>query len=143
MTSPAPSRAPDREWLTALCGPHHDIVWDDATAHAGADLDSPAILFADQNKAFERVSYPWLAAVLRRWGFDPWVLRSFLALNVGRSVVPARAGRTRPVRRLACSVGVGGIVSPLAWGIAYDPIIVCVNRSLGVMPRPMWMTSQR
>ena len=131
MTSPAPSRPPDRDWLAALCGPHHDLVWEDATEDTRADLDSPAILFADQNKAFERVSYPWLAAVLRGWGFDPWVLRSFLALNVGRSVVPARPGRTRSARRLACSVGMGGTVSPLAWGIAYDPIIVCVHRVSG------------
>ncbi len=84
MTTPAQTRAPDRQWLAALCGPHHDLVWDDATTEDVVGLDSPAILFADQNKAFERVSYPWMAAEPRRWGFDPWVLRSFLALNVGR-----------------------------------------------------------
>ena len=75
-----------------LCGPAHDLVWEDAAAGPDHVPDSPAILFADQNKAFERVSYPWLTAVLRRWGFDDWVLRFFLALSVGRSVVSARAG---------------------------------------------------
>ena len=70
MTRPGPGREPDRRWLEALCGPHHDLVWDDANSAGAQDLDSPAVLFADQNKAFERVSYPWISEVLRRWGFD-------------------------------------------------------------------------
>ena len=91
MTAPGPVQEPDRRWLAALCGPHQDLVWHDASSAGSDDLDSPAILFADQNKAFERVSYPWLSEVLRRWGFDPWVLRSFLALSVGRSGVAPSA----------------------------------------------------
>ena len=36
-------------------------TWDDAPATAGA------VLFADQSKAFERLAWSWIAAVLGRW----------------------------------------------------------------------------
>ncbi len=45
-----------------------------------------------------------------------------------------RAGQGRPypqTRSLACCVGMGGTVSPLAWSIACDPIIVCVSHVSG------------
>ena len=32
----------------------------------------PAVLFADQSKAFERVPHAWLLRVLDAWGLPPW-----------------------------------------------------------------------
>ena len=37
---------------------------------------STAVLFADQSKAFERLSLQWLALLLRCWGLPPWVQHS-------------------------------------------------------------------
>ena len=53
----------------------------------GPQIDqTPAVLFADQSKAFERLSLAWFAEVLRRCGMPPWLMRTMLALVMGRAV---------------------------------------------------------
>eukprot|EP00975_Prorocentrum_lima_P022657 4766985-Prorocentrum_lima.AAC.1 len=47
---------------------HHDI------------RDGPAILFADQAKAFERVPWPWLLKITQRWGAPRWIQQAVRAL---------------------------------------------------------------
>ena len=38
----------------------------------------PSAFFADQSKAFERLSLAWYAAVLTRWCMPPWLKCSML-----------------------------------------------------------------
>eukprot|EP00974_Lingulodinium_polyedra_P001396 131912-Lingulodinium_polyedra.AAC.1 len=40
----------------------------------------PAVTFADQEKAFERVGHVWLGQVLRRWRVLVWLLNAACAL---------------------------------------------------------------
>ena len=105
--------------------------------------DDRAILFADQNKAFERLSFAWLAKVLRRWGFPPWIHHGLLALTMGRAVKAARGGPSPPVRTLARSIGMGGTASPLTWNIGYDPIIHVTSRGAGAATPTSMSTTSR
>ena len=84
------------------------------------------MLFADQSKAFERVSHPWLNEVLRRWGVPDWLRRAVMALVAGRAVRGVVCGRLGPRRVLYCSIGMGGTASAVVWCIAYDPVVAAV-----------------
>eukprot|EP00975_Prorocentrum_lima_P030338 6361286-Prorocentrum_lima.AAC.1 len=42
--------------------------------------NGPAILFADQAKAFERVPWPWLLKITQRWGAPQWIQQAVRAL---------------------------------------------------------------
>ena len=105
----------------ALFGRQHTTVRDWVEGQQSQPL-GPAVLCVDQSKAFERLSHSWLVAVLRRWGLPPWILHGFLALTAGRAVqsVGRAVGKARPLR---CGLGMGGTLSPLAWCLAYDPIV--------------------
>ncbi len=115
-----------------------------ATYCADAARQSPllphdrAVLFADQNKAFERMSFVWISKVLRRWDFPPWLHHGLLALTIGRAVTAARGGPNPPVRPLARSIGMGGTASPLTWNLGYDPIIHVTSRASGA-PTPTYV----
>eukprot|EP00969_Alexandrium_andersonii_P103163 4552145-Alexandrium_andersonii.AAC.1 len=49
--------------------------------------DCPAAVFADQSKAFERISWDWIRRVLEGLGIPPWLRHAFLALVAQRVVV--------------------------------------------------------
>eukprot|EP00972_Heterocapsa_arctica_P067689 9992918-Heterocapsa_arctica.AAC.1 len=50
-------------------------------AMANPEIDGcPAVLLADQSKAFERMGIAWLKLVLHAWNFPKWVQTSLLAL---------------------------------------------------------------
>ncbi|MFM7989522.1 MAG: reverse transcriptase domain-containing protein, partial [Candidatus Fonsibacter sp.] len=86
----------------------------------------PAIVFADQSKAFERLSHPWMAEVLRRWGLPRWLLIGLLDQAVGRQV-RSPLGVSFIGGSLSCGVGMGGTASTL-WNVCYDPILSFVER---------------
>ena len=64
-------------------------------AHAGsAGLRAcPAVVLADQSKAFERMSMAWLCKVMEGWRFPTWVQKAFDSLLKERGV---RACRRSP-----------------------------------------------
>ena len=81
---------------------------------------APAVLCADQAKAFERVSLAWLAAVLAGWGMPPWLRTCLLGLVCGRAVRSNAGGRLGPARLLqGHRHGWGGQSSPME--LAFDP----------------------
>ena len=92
----------------------------DPDTTAGTLGKEAAVLLADQKQAFERLSIRWFKKILDGWQFPQWVRRSFTALVENRSVTAA--GQIGALRRLLKSIGMGGTVSPLSWGMAYDPI---------------------
>ena len=103
-------------------------TWDDSPATAGAAL------FADQSKAFERLAWRWIAAVLDRWRLPAWLRRGLLGLIVGRRVASRLPNGVVIVRILLCGVGMGGPASPLLWMVSYDPIVYGV--ACGGRPHP-------
>eukprot|EP00959_Pyramimonas_sp_CCMP1952_P228112 4769938-Pyramimonas_sp.AAC.1 len=70
-TEPGPS------W-EALLGEHQEAV-DQYIQCATRDLGpapSTAVLFCDQNKAFERMSLQWMGQLTKRWQLPSWLLHS-------------------------------------------------------------------
>ena len=94
--------------------------------------DSPANLFADQSKAFERLGWLWFSLILTGWQPSRWISRAMLALARNRRVQACLRGRPGPVRRLSCSIGMGGTAAPLAWNLGYDPIVCVLAFVLGI-----------
>ena len=92
----------------------------------------PAIVFADQSKAFERLSHTWVDESLSLWNMPPWIHNSPTALIQGRSAVTNNAGTLGKPRLLRCGVGMGGPCSPCLWSIGYDPIIEGLATSLDI-----------
>ena len=108
-----------------------------------AEADEPAltgqaaVAFADQDKAFERLSLDWFARILDGWRLPTWARRGLLALAANRTVVAASAPRA-PTRLLRRSLGMGGTSSPLAWCMAYDPIVAGLRAAVGA-PAPTYV----
>ena len=127
---PLPPAAPPL--FSALLGDTAVAAWE-AIHHTpeGGLAGEPAILFADQSKAFERVSHAWLAEVLRRWGLPGWLRWAVMALVAGRAVRGVACGRLGPRRVLYCSIGMGGTASALVWCVAYDPVVAAVAAVAG------------
>ncbi|MFM7986811.1 MAG: reverse transcriptase domain-containing protein, partial [Candidatus Fonsibacter sp.] len=92
----------------------------------------PAILFADQSKAFERISHAWMAEVLRRWGLPAWLLAGLMDQAMGRRVFSPAEGVVEE-RPLLCGIGMGGTASALLWTVCYDPVLVFIERAAGVV----------
>ena len=115
----APPPAGDLWWMImGPAGPYVDRL-------AGAVDGSPlarcaADFFADQSKAFERVSVAWFARVLAGWRLPVWVQRAMLSLVHGRAVQALVGGRPGPRHDLARSLGLGGTAAPLSWNMSYD-----------------------
>ena len=97
-----------------------------AVSQIGAEhvsRDEPAVLFADQNKAFERLLVSYLIEVMDRWGFPLWIKRGLLASVVHRQVASVVGGVKGTPRDILCGLGMGGPASPFLWCLAYDPIV--------------------
>eukprot|EP00972_Heterocapsa_arctica_P010313 1515321-Heterocapsa_arctica.AAC.1 len=71
----------------------------------------PAVVLADQSKAFERMGLAWLRLVLDAWDFPAWVRESLLALVSGRGVRACIAGGMGAIRAIRRGLGMGGPAS--------------------------------
>ena len=72
-------RRPGPIW-TALFGERGNVLWDALAQSEAQDDATPACLFFDQSKAFERMEWEWCQAVLRRWGLPEWAVRAAMAI---------------------------------------------------------------
>eukprot|EP00969_Alexandrium_andersonii_P127240 5624056-Alexandrium_andersonii.AAC.1 len=62
-----------------------DPVWGALRVVGHSEIEgAPVAVFADQSKAFERVSWRWLRRVWRGWGLPEWLLRAVVALYAYR-----------------------------------------------------------
>ena len=130
---PAAEADPGPLWHAVL-GPLADVALEWTATHADPVITSaPAVLCADQSKAFERMSHSWLGSILHRWRMPPWAVRGFLAGMVGRSVVGCSPDGMQRPRRLGCGLGMGGTSSPLAWTIGYDPVVDGLAVTLSIL----------
>ena len=107
-----------------------------ACAHAGrAGLRAcPAVVLADQSKAFERMGMAWLRKVMDGWRFPAWVREAFDSLLKARGFRACIGGVLGCVRTLAKGLGMGNTPSPFLWCLGYDPIIFAVHEATGVKP---------
>lgn len=130
--SPAPPAGPGHLWHTVL-GPLAEVGLQWTATHDDPLIAHvPAVMCADQSKAFERMGHPWLTSVCLRWRMPVWAIRGFLTGMVGRFVVSCSSAGMREPRRLGCGLGMGNTSSPLAWTIGYDPIVDGLATTLGI-----------
>ena len=118
--TPTPRRAATLVIWQKVFGPAGPGLRQAATAAwAPATKGSPAVLFADQSKAFERLSHVWLARVLRGWkmpvGYAPHLSR-------WRSTEARALASLESPRHLRRGTGLGGTASPRLSLVAYDPV---------------------
>jgi hypothetical protein len=92
----------------------------------------PAVVFADQSKAFERIGLVWLHAILVGWRLARWAVHAFLVLIMGRTICHVRGGWMGPRRELRCGIGMGGAASLLLWNMAYDPVLFGTRKAVSV-----------
>ena len=95
-------------------GPVGQVV-DDFLATLGDELSTePAVFFADQSMAFERVGWLWFSMVLAGWQVPQWILRGMLSLaKTAQSKPSAAAARDR------CALCPG----PSAWVAQGCPLV--------------------
>ena len=96
-------------------------------AHAH-DHDVPgALVFLDQEKAYDRISYSYLFAVLSRFGFPSSLHHAFAAtfhnsftflLDDGHPVGPIPVG---------CGVRQGDPLAPLLFNLCFEPLLVAMR----------------
>ena len=101
-----------------------------ACAHAGrAGLRAcPAVVLADQSKAFERMGMAWLRKVMEGWRFPTWVQKAFDSLLKARGVRACIGGVLGCVRALARGLGMENTPSPFLWCLGYDPLSPSLRR---------------
>ena len=85
-----------------------------ACVHAGkSNLRAcPAVVLADQSKAFERMGMAWLRKVMDGWKFTGWVREAFDSLLRARGVRACIGGVPGYVRMLAGGLGMGNTPGP-------------------------------
>ena len=93
---------------------------------------APAALLLDQSKAFERIGHWWLRAALGARGIPSWLVEALMATAEGRTVVTVLDACGAP-RGVATGLGMGHPVSPLLWGLGYDPLVFCLTVAIGVV----------
>ena len=72
-----------------------------ASADAAGLRNCPAVVLADQSKAFERLGMAWLRKVMDGWRFPAWTRRAFDSLLKARGVRACIGGVLGCVRTLA------------------------------------------
>eukprot|EP00959_Pyramimonas_sp_CCMP1952_P353996 7416446-Pyramimonas_sp.AAC.1 len=79
--APKPPAEPGPAWQ-ALLGRHTDAVrrFIEMAATRVGEAPSTAVIFYDQNKAFERISLQWMGELHRKWRLPPWLLHALNSL---------------------------------------------------------------
>jgi Reverse transcriptase (RNA-dependent DNA polymerase) len=108
-------------------------------SHAASHPVDGALVFLDQEKAYDRVDQSYLQAVLARMGFSAQVIS---ALTV--TFTPTRAhilvnGHPLPAVHLGCGVRQGDPTAPLLFNLALEPFLIALRARLTGIQLP-WGT---
>ena len=99
LGSPDQQPPPTTQLWTDLLGPLADPVREVAAMGDPDNACDPAVVFADQNKAFERLSHGWLRRVMTGWRMPDWTTRAFLPCHhlwqIGASLFTGRPWTTK------------------------------------------------
>ena len=102
-------------------GPAGQVTDDFLTCTHDTLPTEPAIFFAYQSMAFERVGWRWYSMVMTGWHVPRRIHSGMLALVRNCAAQAFRGGRPGPIRPLPRSLGMGGTAFPLGWTMSYDP----------------------
>ena len=130
-----PARPRGHLWAELL-GPFAEeiesMVAEAQTASNASDIALiPFALFADQDKAFERVPVTWFKTMLAGWRLPRWLHNAALALVLRRVTKASLGGEGAEWLDVACGFGMGSPAAPLFWAMIYDPVPEAIRNTLG------------
>jgi len=89
-----------------------------------------ALVFLDQEKAYDRISHPYLSAVLTKFGFPPLVQHAFAVTYTNTSAFFMDDGHPVGPVSVACGVRQGDPLAPLLFNLAFEPLLVALRTRL-------------
>ena len=101
-----------------------------AADEAAASPVDGALVFLDQEKAYDRISHPYLSAVLTKFGFPPLVQHAFSVTYTDTSAFFLDDGHPVGPVSVACGVRQGDPLAPLLFNLAFEPLLVALRTRL-------------
>src|SRR6185295_2710908 len=99
-------------------------------SYASSVPTGEAIVFLDQEKAYDRVSYDYLFAVLSRFGFPPLVQHAFAATFLNSFTCILDEDHLVGPVRVGCGVRQGDPLAPLLFNLAFKPCLIAMRQRL-------------
>lgn len=98
--------------------------------HAAEHSVDGGLLFLDQEKAYDRISHPYLSAVLSKFGFSPTLQHAFAATYSPTSAFFLDDGHPVGPVTVACGVRQGDPLAPLLFNLAFEPLLATLRSRL-------------
>jgi hypothetical protein len=96
-------------------------------AHAATHTVEGALVFLDQEKAYDRVSHDYLFAVLQEFGFPPALARVFFNTSGPSHSFILDDGQPLPAVPISCGVRQGDPLAPLLFNLALEPLLTALR----------------
>src|SRR6185312_13768084 len=96
-----------------------------ATAH----IDG-ALVFSDQEKAYDRVSHDYLLAVLQEFGFPSALAHIYFNTSGPSHSFILDDGQPLPAVPISCGVRQGDPLAPLLFNLAFEPMLMALRLQL-------------
>ena len=105
-------------------------------AHAAEYEVEGALVFLDQEKAYDRVSHDYLRAVLLKFGFPPSLAHIFANTSGPSHSFILDDGQPLPAIPISCGVRQGDPLAPLLYNLAIEPLLATLRARLRGVPLP-------
>ena len=105
-------------------------------AHAAVHKVDGALVFLDQEKAYDRVSHRYLSAVLQHFGFSATLSRVFAQTSGPSYTFINDDGHFLPAVSISCGVRQGDPLAPLLFNLAVEPLLAAIRLRLAGVALP-------
>jgi hypothetical protein len=92
-------------------------------AHAATHQIDGALVFLDQEKAYDRVSHDYLLAVMHKFGFPTSLARVYRNTSGPSHTFLLDDGQPLPAVSICCGVRQGDPLAPLLYNLAIEPLL--------------------
>ena len=104
--------------------------------HASKHHIDGAILFLDQEKAYDRISHQYLSAVLSAFGMPDHLRRIFECTFAPAAAHIMDDGQPLPAVPIGCGVRQGDPLAPLLYNLALEPFLIALRTRLSGLTLP-------